>query len=178
MDRIEDGRTGRLSRRQFLEGGGILAGAAAAGIFPAGASAAPADPAPADDPSADLGTIPRRKLGKTGEMVSILGLGTACMGEGPEDADECAVVFSGAIDVGITCIALARMYVDAQTALKKVLPTRRDKVFLGTKCMTDTREEAEKSFETSLREMGVDHVDLLHLHSTGDRDLDKVLGPG
>jgi hypothetical protein len=100
------------------------------------------------------------------------------MGEGPEDVEECAAVFSEAIDLGINYVDTARIYVDAETALGRVLKTRRDKVFLVTKCMTDTRADAEKSFESSLRELGVDHVDLLHLHSTGDRDLDKVLSPG
>jgi hypothetical protein len=100
------------------------------------------------------------------------------MGEGPQDADECASVFSEAIDRGINYVDTARIYLDAETGLRKALKTRRDKVFLVTKCMTDTRKDAEKSFESSLREMGVDHVDLLHLHSTGDRDLDQVLAPG
>jgi predicted aldo/keto reductase-like oxidoreductase len=176
--RIERGD--RVSRREFLEQGGLLCGAAGAGLIPLPAAAAETTPPGGgkDDPADDLGAIPRRTLGRTGEKVSILGLGTACMGEGPEDAGECAGVFGEAIDRGINYIDTARIYVDAETALGRVLKTRRDKVFLATKCMVDSREDAEKSFETSLRELGVDHVDLLHLHSTGDRDLDKVLAPG
>jgi predicted aldo/keto reductase-like oxidoreductase len=174
-----------LSRRELL-GGGALAGAAAA-LGWAGAPAAARGASPETVPTAptaeasrddDLGVLPKKRLGKTGVDVTILGLGTACMGEGPQDAAECAKVFAEAIDRGITYVDTARIYGDAETALGEVLATRRDKVFLVTKCMTDSAEEAQNSFETSLREMKVDHVDLLHLHSTGDRDIDRVLGPG
>jgi hypothetical protein len=173
-----------LSRRRFLEGGGLLAGAAALGMLPGGsATAAPPvlaagaeERAGGGDQDAALGEIPRRVLGATGEKVSIIGFGTANMGEGPQDTEECAAVFAEAIDRGINYIDTARIYGDAETALGRVLKTRRDKVFLVTKCMTNTAKEAAESFERSLRELEVDHVDLLHLHAAGDRDLDVVLG--
>jgi hypothetical protein len=110
--------------------------------------------------------------------VSVLGLGTANMGEGPQSTEECAAVFAEAIDRGINYIDTARIYGNAETALGRVLKTRRERVFLVTKCMTDTEADARASFEKSLAELGVEHVDLLHLHSTGDRDVEKVLGEG
>jgi hypothetical protein len=100
------------------------------------------------------------------------------MGEGPQSTEECAAVFAEAIDRGINYVDTARIYDNAEEALGRVLRTRREKVFLVTKCMTDSREDAQRSFETSLRNLAVDHVDLLHCHSTGDRDLDRVLAPG
>ena len=169
-----------LSRRDFLESGSLLVGGASSGLFSPALSASDKpgeERASKEDGASGLGPVPQKVLGRTGERVSVLGLGTACMGEGPEDVEECAAVFSEAIDLGINYVDTARIYLDAETALGRVLKTRRDKVFLVTKCMTDTRADAEKSFETSLRELAVDHVDLLHLHS-GDRDLDKVLSPG
>lgn len=168
MSEKNDPKQESLSRRSFMGAGGALVGAAAFG----GLSGCSMPELSGDD---DLGTVPRRVLGRTGEEVSILGVGTADMGEGPPDADECASVFAEAIDRGINYIDTARIYGNAEEALAKVLKTRRDKTFLVTKCMTDTRKDAQESFETSLRTMGVDHVDLLHLHSTGDRDLDTVL---
>ena len=177
----------RLSRRQF--GAGALAGAAfGAGL--GGALGGPAldgadalggralDGAEAIGRDDDLGPIPRRRLGRTGVEVSILGLGTAPMGEGPQTTPELVEVFSEAIDRGIDYIDTARIYGNAEEALGKVLAGRRDKVFLATKCMEDSREAAQRSFETSLENLKVEHVDLLHLHSTGDRDLDLVLAPG
>jgi predicted aldo/keto reductase-like oxidoreductase len=168
-----DGGKDQVSRRSFIGSGGALVGAAAIGSGLGGlAEAAPQSASPDDD----LGPIPRRVLGRTGAKVSILGFGTADMGEGPQDTPTCAAVFAEAIDRGINYIDTARIYGNAEEALGQVLKTRRDKTFLVTKCMTDTRKDAQRSFETSLRTMGVDHVDLLHLHSTGDRDLDTVLG--
>ncbi len=163
----------RISRRVFV--GGALAGAAAVELLASGCRPRESTPTGPDD---DLGPIPKRTLGRTGEQVTILGLGTACMGEGPQSTEECASVFAEAIDRGITYVDTARIYENAEEALGRVLRTRRDKVFLVTKCMTDTRKDAQASFETSLRNLGVDHVDLLHCHSTGDRDIDRVLEPG
>lgn len=178
-------REASVSRRAFLDKSGALTGAALVGFLPgrAGASGLADAPPPAAagadrEAGTTKGEIPRRILGRTGERVSIIGLGTACMGEGPQDARECAAVFAEAIDHGINYVDTARIYGDAEEALGQVLKTRRDKVFLVTKCMTDSRGAAEESFEKSLRELNVDHVDLLHLHSAGDRDLDQVLAPG
>jgi hypothetical protein len=179
-DRRENPGAVAVTRRQFAAG--AVAGAASGlglGFCQearvASAAAAAAAAAAKDE---DLGRIPRRLLGKTGVEVSILGLGTAPMGEGPQKTPELVGVFSEAIDRGITYVDTARIYGDAEEALAEVLKARRDRVFLVTKCMEDTREAGQRSFETSLRTLGVDHVDLLHLHSTGDRDLDEVLKPG
>lgn len=176
---VGDGALSTVSRRKFL-GAGSVVGAASLGLLPIQAAATTPGGLPQESRSEDddPGEVPRRPLGKTGVKVSILGLGTASMGEGPQTVPQCASVFAEAIDRGINYIDTARIYGNAETALGQVLKTRREKTFLVTKCMTDTRKQAQKSFEKSLAELGVDHVDLLHLHSTGDRDLDKVLGDG
>lgn len=179
--RSSDQRTD-VSRRDFLETGSWALGSAAIGGVAAMGFATSnevnaAEPAPLSA-SDDLGPIPRKTLGRTGEKVSIMGLGTSPIGRGPQTIEECVSVFSEAIDRGINYIDTARRYKKSEEALGRVLKTRRDKVFLVTKCLSDTRKEAQESFETSLRHLGVDHVDLLHLHSTGNRDIDVVLGEG
>jgi len=173
------GEAPSLSRRH------LLAGAAAVGLG-LGASRAGGSGLRADEEASardskgilrdELGTIPRRRLGKTGVDVSILGLGTATMGENPSTVDECASVFAEAIERGINYIDTARIYGNAEEALGRIVPAQRDKVFLVTKCMTDSAADAQKSFEESLRLLKVDAVDVLHLHSTGDRDLHVALG--
>ncbi|HOV78359.1 MAG TPA: aldo/keto reductase, partial [Sedimentisphaerales bacterium] len=52
---------------------------------------------------------------------------------------------------------------------------RRDKVFLVTKCWTDSAARAQQMFEESLRTLKTDHVDLVHIHNVGNKNLDKVL---
>ncbi len=178
MSQRREDRDGSISRRSFIGAGGAAAGAAALGLggsLPAAWAAPPTAPIGDDE---DLGEIPQRVLGTTGAKVSIIGLGTACMGEGPQDTATCVKVFSEAIDRGITYVDTARIYGNAEDALGEVLKTRRDKVFLATKCMENTRKGATRSFETSIKKLGVDHVDLLHLHHTGGRDLDIVLAEG
>src|SRR5262245_61945054 len=101
-----------LSRRDFLETSGLLLGGASLGLMSPALKAAekPAEEGASKEESASgLGPIPRKVLGRTGEKVSILGLGTACMGEGPEDVEECASVFSEGIDLGINYVDTARI---------------------------------------------------------------------
>jgi predicted aldo/keto reductase-like oxidoreductase len=122
--------------------------------------------------------LPTRALGRTGARVSILGLGTAPVGETRIPVAEGARVYAEALDRGVTYVDTARVYGLAEEMLGEVLPKRRDRLFVATKVSADTAEGAQKHFEESLRLMKIDHVDLLHIHNVGSRNVDKVLGPG
>jgi hypothetical protein len=178
IDHANRPMAGGISRREFLQAGS--AAIAAAGLGGAVTSSAGALARGLEE-AKDLGPIPRAVLGRTGVEVSILGLGTADLGHqngNNPPIPELVRVFSDAVDRGVTYVDTGRIYGGAEEALSEVLKSRRDRVFLATKCMENTREAAQKSFETSLKTLKVDHVDVLHLHSTGDRDLDEVLKPG
>ena len=116
-----------------------------------------------------------RVLGRTGAKVTILGLGTAPLGEARGDVSEAARIFAEVIDRGVNYVDTARIYGIAEEALSRVLPKRRDKVFLVTKCWTDSAARAQQSFEESLRTLKTDHVDLVHIHHVGGKDINKVL---
>jgi predicted aldo/keto reductase-like oxidoreductase len=122
--------------------------------------------------------LPSRLLGNTGVPVSILGLGTAPVGETRIPVEDGARVFAAALDRGVTYVDTARVYGLAEEMLGHVLPARRDTLFVATKVSTDDAEAAEKSLAESLRLMKIDHVDLLHIHNVGSRKVEKVLGPG
>ncbi len=162
---------GCFSRREFVKVGGAIAAAVVGGESLGRAE---------EKPATGAAQIPRSRLGKTGVEVSILGLGTAPMGHrngNKPDLPPLISVFSEAIDRGINYIDTGRIYGRSEEALGDVLKTRRDKVFLVTKVWAEEAEDARKKLEESLRTLKVDHVDLLHLHSAGDKKIDKVLGP-
>lgn len=153
------------SRRQFLHN------TLAAGVALAAAPAGAADTAA---PVVD-GQLPRRVLGRTGVPVTILGLGTAPIGEARIDAREAERIFGEVMDSGVNYIDTARGYGIAEEVLGNLVPARRDKLFLVTKVWTDNAAEAEKSLTQSLRLLKVDHVDLVHIHHLGGKNLDRVL---
>lgn len=160
MKELQNRIESRLDRREFLQRT-ALAGAALA----IGAQASEGGGA----------ELPTRVLGRTGAKVTILGLGTAPIGEARGDMGEAVRIFSEVIDRGVNYVDTARIYGIAEEALGQVLATRRDKVFLVTKCWTDTGSRAQQMFEESLRLLKTDHVDLVHIHNVGNKSLDKVL---
>ena len=119
-------------------------------------------------------TLPQRVLGKTGELVPVLGMGTGPTGMGMSDTAAIDLVEMG-IDRGVTYIDTAPGYERAQQQLGHILPRRRDEIFLVTKALTSNASDAIEQLETSLRTLGTDAVDLCYVHSLGNQDVDQVL---
>jgi len=163
-------------RRDFLRqvGAGILAG----GSMSIGGKAAGKVDA---RPSVDVGTIkdlPTRKLGRIDFDAPPLSIGTAPMGHAYYKAEPFEEVLNAAIDAGIRYIDTARIYDVAEDRLKPILAKRRKEVFLVTKTWAKTRDEALRSLEKSMTAMGVDRVDLCHLHNVGQFTKEEALGKG
>ena len=124
--------------------------------------------------------VPRRQLGNTGEVVPILGLGTASLGKGVAD-DEAAKILNRAVDLGVNYIDTAPAlggYGRAQLQIGRALKGRRDEIFLVTKLFEPDGGAARKLLEQNLSELRTDKVDLLHVHSLGDDKMDpkRVFG--
>ena len=122
--------------------------------------------------------LPKRILGRTNEKVSILGLGTAPVGEGPVGVEDGIKIFSEAIDRGINYIDTARIYGNAEEILGHIIPKQRDKLFVVTKVSTDNGGRAERSLNESLSRLKTDYLDLVHIHSIGNKNIDRVLASG
>jgi aryl-alcohol dehydrogenase-like predicted oxidoreductase len=120
--------------------------------------------------------LPQRVLGKTGESVPILGLGTAPAGMGLPD-EEAIRLYHTAIDLGITYLDTAPGYKRAQVQLGSVMKERRDEVFLVTKTHTASAEKALDILSQSLKDLQTDHVDATFVHSMGSLDPEEVLSP-
>lgn len=173
----------RIDRRQFLAGLGVLtAGAASAWPF------SDHRPTPETNRHPDAGTtatgLPLRRLGRTGQQVTIIGLGTACIGHAMPGAAVGVPVYRAALEAGINLVDTARGYDDAESYLGQLMPQWRDKIFLTTKAGPNGRTPKEavaamqRQFEQSLRLLKTDHVDLFYLHNVGNYEPELILAAG
>jgi len=126
--------------------------------------------------------IPLRPLGRTGEHVSIIGLGGFHLGT-LASPDEAVRLLHEAVDSGITFLDNAWEYNDHRSEewMGKALRGRRDKVFLMTKVCTHGRDkqEAMRQLEESLNRLGTDYLDLWQIHEViYENDPDLHFAPG
>ncbi len=120
-----------------------------------------------------------RQLGRTGVEVPILGYGTATIGKLEKDVGMRAGVetLNHAIDRGVTYLDTSPDY-GSEPIVGEVMKTRRDEVFLATKCNLRTKDGVLKDIHDSLERLQTDHVDLLQVHAVNTHaDLEAVLAP-
>ena len=127
--------------------------------------------------------IPTRRLGRTGEQVSMLCIGGAHLGRAAQDDGEKAglKLAHAALDNGVFFWDNAYVYLDgyAEEFMGRALKGRRDKVFLMTKNSGRDSSLAQKCLETSLRRLQTDYLDLWQFHETNyDNDPDWVFEKG
>jgi aryl-alcohol dehydrogenase-like predicted oxidoreductase len=121
-----------------------------------------------------------RKLGKNGPTISALGLGCMGMSEfyGPTDEAESIATIHRALDLGITYLDTADVYgpFSNEVLVGGAIRGRRNQVFLATKFgilrsedpnyrgVSGRPEYVKRSFEASVKRLGVDVVDLYYQH--------------
>lgn len=110
--------------------------------------------------------MPMRTLGKTGAKVSVVAFGSGSRFLAYKEEDKALQALTKALDAGVTYIDTAFAYGQGQseTWVGKLMPARRDSVFLATKISARPGDEAMRSIEGSLRRLNTDRVDLLHIH--------------
>jgi aryl-alcohol dehydrogenase-like predicted oxidoreductase len=123
------------------------------------------------------GKMEKRSLGRTGEMLSIIGFGGIVVRDAtPQKAAEDVKL---AIDAGINYFDVAPSYGDAEVKLGPALEPYRKDVFLACKTGKRTKSEARAELEQSLKNLRTDHFDLYQHHAvTSLADVDTILGPG
>jgi uncharacterized protein len=127
------------------------------------------------------GSVPKRLLGKTGVKVSQLAFGGGSRFMMYKNDDEAIRVLNWVIDNGINYLDTAHTYGDGESERRYgvVMKDRRKEVFLVTKLDSRQAEEFMRQFESSLKRLQTDHVDLLHIHSLGKmEDVEAIGRPG
>jgi len=122
--------------------------------------------------------IPKRRLGKTGVDVTILGLG----GEGVLRTSgyerEAYDLINRAIDLGINYFESARAYSGSESYYGRSLKERRKEIFLTSKTHARNKKGAQLHLEETLRNMKTDHLDLWQVHDVRtEEEIDEIFGP-
>ena len=123
------------------------------------------------------GKIEKRMLGKTGEMLSVIGFGGIVVKDAT--TSEAAERVKMAIDSGLNYFDVAPSYGNAEVMLGPALEPYRKSVFLACKTQKRTRDEAKAELNQSLKNLRTDHFDLYQFHAvTTLEDVEKIHGPG
>jgi len=116
-----------------------------------------------------------RHLGRSGLVVSAVGLGTVLLGKHIDEAGSRAII-EQALDLGITFIDTSDSYGEgaSETLVGRVLGPRRRDVVLATKFSSPmgpapwqrgtSRQWLMRAVEDSLRRLGTDVIDLYQIH--------------
>ncbi|MHB1134133.1 MAG: aldo/keto reductase [Chloroflexota bacterium] len=127
------------------------------------------------------GNIPYRTLGRSGEQVSLLGIGGAHLGK-MEDERESIRIIRDALDNGINFLDNSWDYHGGKSERLMGEALRdgyRERAFLMTKIDGQTRASALAQLEESLQRLQTDHVDLCQFHEIiRPEDPDRIFAPG
>jgi aryl-alcohol dehydrogenase-like predicted oxidoreductase len=176
-----------MERRDFFKAA-IAAAAPLAGehvLESLGPLAMAAEPATAAQPTKPVETVQGemiyRPLGRTGEKVSVLGLGGSHIGRQKEEQESIRII-RAAIDRGLTFMDNCWDYHGGESERRMGKALRdgyREKVFLMTKIDGRTKESAARQIDESLKRLQTDHVDLLQIHEVIRlEDPDRVFAAG
>lgn len=126
--------------------------------------------------AAETASVPMRVLGRSGERVSMVGLGGYHIGA-PNEQEAIRIVRT-ALDSGINFLDNCWDYNGGQSEVRMGKALRdgyRQKAFLMTKIDGRTKQAASQQLEESLRRLQTDHIDLMQFHEViRDEDPDRI----
>jgi predicted aldo/keto reductase-like oxidoreductase len=158
---------GSMNRRDFFKS--TAAGASLLQIFPAILESAERFP--------EKGKLEKRLLGRTGEKLSLIGLGGIVVMDAT--AEEASARVKEAFEAGVNYFDVAPSYGNAIDMLGPALEPYRERVFLACKTTKRTKAAANAELEESLKKMKTDHFDLYQHHAvTTEKDVETIFAPG
>jgi len=143
------------SRRRFLAAGLALPAVASA----VQTKSSEPQAAPKKSPVSPAPKFTYRTLGKTGLKVTTVGFGCMITSDGS--------VVERAADLGITYFDTARGYQSGnnERMVGAALKGKRNQITLSSKSGAGSRAQALSDLDTSLKELGTDHLDIWYLHA-------------
>ena len=115
--------------------------------------------------------LPKRKLGKTGKEVTMLGVGGYHVGWTTEK--DAQAVIEAALEGGIRFFDTAESYGPHTSEIrygKYLTPKYREEIFLMTKSTAKDAKTMQEHLDASLKRMNTDYLDLWQVHSVTDPD--------
>ena len=127
--------------------------------------------------SSSIKSMPERILGKTQINLPVLGLGGA--GQTPISHQggeaEAIALIEKALELGIKYYDTAASYGPSEERFGKVLPSRRDRIYLNSKTAARDYDGAWRELERSLKRLGTDYLDSWQLHHVSfTEELDTI----
>jgi uncharacterized protein len=126
-------------------------------------------------------SIPYRTLGRTGEKVSVVGVGGYHLGTQHDDQESIRIIHT-ALDSGVNFLDNCWDYNDGKSEVRMGKALRdgyRQKAFLMTKIDGQTKTSAAKQIDESLHRLQTDHLDLLQFHEViRETDPARIFGVG
>jgi len=125
--------------------------------------------------------IPTRTLGRSGEKVSIIGLGGYHLGMQADEQESIRIIRS-ALDHGVNFLDNCWDYNQGASEIRMGKALRdgyRQKAFLMTKIDGQTKKAAAQQLDESLQRLQTDHIDLLQFHEViRDTDPGRIFAEG
>ena len=126
--------------------------------------------------------IPYRTLGRTGEKVSIVGIGGYHLGQSGISSEDAIRVVRKALDEGVNFLDNCWDYNGGESEVRMGRALRdgyRQKAFLMTKIDGRNKATASSQLNDSLKRLQTDRIDLLQFHEViRDSDPTRVFAPG
>jgi predicted aldo/keto reductase-like oxidoreductase len=162
-----------MKRRSFLKVVGGVTGGVALGVSPVLVSEAEAA-------AAAVGVMPKRKLGRTGFQVSVVGFAGLALTH--YDQERCTRGVHKAFDDGLNYYDVAPAYGDGDCEIKMGVALQgldRSRYYLACKTKKRDKDGAREELERSLKRLKTDHFDLYQMHHLVKvEDVKTALGPG
>ena len=176
------GNSSGFDRRDFLR----RSAATAAGAFLSLTGFSEVGSSEEKESAAPPAQLPKRRLGKTGLMVSVVAFGGSPFCEDirpPVPENTVVKMFHEAMGLGLNFIDTSHLYGrgHSERAFGKAIRGRRDKVVILSRCPTGWGGSVTKMLDESLQRLGTDYIDVYGMHGTrisediADRFLERFL---